>query len=172
MTGVAPHGCLALLVAVDAPFHLQGLLKRYDLLRRDIAVTPRTLDLRCRMRTVAEEDKARQLVDELQTGSSARRDPRGRSCTAPEQESPPDPPARHPGGRRCTSASAARASCDRTAGPRPTNSGQGKGHQRIGKGVVVFVAASRGDHDILLFGLLREEGHRRGMRACGDANGP
>jgi len=66
MTGVATHGSFALFVAVDAPFHLQGLLKIYDLLRRDITVTPRTLDLSRRMRTVAEEDKPRQLVNHLQ----------------------------------------------------------------------------------------------------------
>jgi hypothetical protein len=66
MTGIAAHGCFALLVAVDAPFHLQRLLKIYNLLRRDIPVTPQTLDLRCGMRTVAEEDKSRQLVDQLQ----------------------------------------------------------------------------------------------------------
>lgn len=64
MTRVATHGCFALLVAVDAPLHLQRLLNTYDLLRYDITVTPQTLDLGCRMRTVAEEDKARQLVDE------------------------------------------------------------------------------------------------------------
>ena len=66
MTGVAAHGSFALFVAVDAPFHLQGLLKIYDLLRRDITVTPRTLDLSRRMGTVAEEDKPRQLVNHLQ----------------------------------------------------------------------------------------------------------
>jgi hypothetical protein len=66
MTRVATHGCLALLVAVDAPFHLQWLLKTYDLLRRDIAVTLHTLDLRCGVRPVTEKDKARQLVDQLQ----------------------------------------------------------------------------------------------------------
>jgi hypothetical protein len=66
MTRVATHTRLALLVAVDAPLHLQWLLNIYDLLRCDITVTPQTLDLRRRMRTVAEEDKARQFVDELQ----------------------------------------------------------------------------------------------------------
>jgi len=66
MTGIAAHGCLALLVAVNAPFHLQRLLKIYNLLRRDIAMTPQTLDLGCGMRSVAEEDKARQFVDQLQ----------------------------------------------------------------------------------------------------------
>ena len=40
MTGVAACGCFALFMAVNAPFHLQGLLKIYDLLRRDIPVTP------------------------------------------------------------------------------------------------------------------------------------
>ena len=66
MTCVAKHGCFALLVAVDAPLHLQRLLNTYDFLRCDITVTPQTLDPRGRMRTVAEEDKTRQLVDELQ----------------------------------------------------------------------------------------------------------
>jgi hypothetical protein len=66
MTSIAAHGCLTLLVAVHAPFHLQRLLKIYNLLRRDIAMTPQTLDLGCGMRSVAEEDKARQLVDQLQ----------------------------------------------------------------------------------------------------------
>ena len=65
MTGIAAHGSLALPVAVNAPFHLQRLLKIYDLLRRDIAVTPETFDLRSSMRAVAEEDKARQLVNQL-----------------------------------------------------------------------------------------------------------
>jgi hypothetical protein len=66
MTRVATHGGFTLFVAVDAPFHFQRLLKIYDLLRPDIAVTPHTLDLGCGMRSVAEEDKARQLVDQLQ----------------------------------------------------------------------------------------------------------
>ena len=66
MTGVAAHRCLALLVTVDAPFHLQGLLKIHDLLRRDIAVTLDTFDCGYRMRTVAEEDKSRQFVDQLE----------------------------------------------------------------------------------------------------------
>jgi hypothetical protein len=66
MTGIAAHGRLALLVAIHTPFHLQRLLKIYDLLRRDIAVTLHALDLGCRMRAVTEEDKARQLVDQLQ----------------------------------------------------------------------------------------------------------
>jgi len=66
MTGIAAHGCLTLLVAVHAPFHLQRLLKIYGLLRRDIAMTLHTLDLRCGMRAVTEEDKARQFVDQLQ----------------------------------------------------------------------------------------------------------
>jgi hypothetical protein len=66
MTCVAAHGSLALLVAVHAPFHLQGLLKIYDLLRGDIAVTSQAIDLGCRVGTVAEEDKAGQFVDELE----------------------------------------------------------------------------------------------------------
>jgi hypothetical protein len=66
MTGIAAHGCLALLVAVHAPFHLQRLLKIYGLLRRDIPMTRQTLDLGCGVRPVTEEDKARQLVDQLQ----------------------------------------------------------------------------------------------------------
>jgi len=41
-------------------------LKIHDLLRRDIAVTLDTFDLGCRMRTVAEEDKAGQFMDQLQ----------------------------------------------------------------------------------------------------------
>ena len=53
-------------MAVHAPFHLQGLLKIYDLPRGDIAVTLHTLDLGCRMGTVAEEDKSGQFVDELE----------------------------------------------------------------------------------------------------------
>ena len=65
MTCVAPDGCLALLVAVDAPLHLERLLKAHDFLRCDVAMTTRTLSLRCRMRTVAEEHKARQLMDKL-----------------------------------------------------------------------------------------------------------
>jgi len=59
MTGIAPCGSFALLVAVDAPFHLEGLLKTYDLLLCDVTVTPCTFDLGSRMRTVAEEDEAR-----------------------------------------------------------------------------------------------------------------
>jgi len=55
----APHGCLVLLVAGDAPLHLERLLKAHDFLRCDVAITTRTLDLRGRMRAVAEEDKAR-----------------------------------------------------------------------------------------------------------------
>ena len=66
MTGVAAHGGFALLVAVDAPFHLQRLLKIYDLLRCNIAVTLHTLDLGCGMRAVTEEDKAGQLMDQLE----------------------------------------------------------------------------------------------------------
>jgi hypothetical protein len=66
MTRVAAHGGFILFVAVDAPLHFQRLLKIYDFLRRDIAMTTQTLDLGCRMRTVAEEDKTRQLVDQLQ----------------------------------------------------------------------------------------------------------
>ena len=66
MTGIAAHGRLALLVAVHAPFHFQGLLKIHNLPRGDIAVTLHTLDLGCRMRTVAEEDKAGQFVDQLE----------------------------------------------------------------------------------------------------------
>src|SRR5713226_1797324 len=72
MTRVAPHGCFVLLVAVDTPLHLQGLLNTHTLLRCDIAMTTRTLDLRCRMRTVAEEDEARQLMDELQRNLALR----------------------------------------------------------------------------------------------------
>ena len=66
MTGIAAHGCLALLMAVHAPFHLQGLLKIYDLPRGDIAVTLHTFDIRGGMRTMAEEDKSGQFVDELE----------------------------------------------------------------------------------------------------------
>jgi hypothetical protein len=66
MTGVAAHGGFTLFVAVDAPLHFQRLLKIYEFLRRDIAMTPQALDLGGGMRTVAEEDKARQLVDQLQ----------------------------------------------------------------------------------------------------------
>ncbi len=41
-------------------------MKIYDLPRGDIAVTLHTLDLGCRMGTVAEEDKAGQFVDQLE----------------------------------------------------------------------------------------------------------
>src|SRR4051812_44658218 len=66
VTGVATDGGFALLVAVDTPLHLQRLLKGNHLLRGDIAVTAGTLDLRRRVRAVAEEHKIRQLVDKLQ----------------------------------------------------------------------------------------------------------
>ena len=65
MTGITSHGRLALLMTVDAPFHFQRLLNTYDLLLGDITVTTPTLNLRCRMCAMAEEDKARQLMDEL-----------------------------------------------------------------------------------------------------------
>jgi hypothetical protein len=66
MTGVAPRGRLVFPMAIHAPFHLEGLLKRYERLLRDISMASRTLHLRCRVRTVAEEDEARQFVNELQ----------------------------------------------------------------------------------------------------------
>ena len=51
-------------MTVDAPFHFQRLLNTYDLLLGDITVTTPTLNLRCRMCAMAEEDKSRQLMDE------------------------------------------------------------------------------------------------------------
>lgn len=66
MTRVTPHGGLVLLVAVDAPLHLQGLLETHGLLRRDIAMAPCASDLRRGMRAVAEEDKIRQLMKDLE----------------------------------------------------------------------------------------------------------
>src|SRR5436305_43878 len=66
MTRVALHGSFVLLMAVDAPLHLQRLLNTYHLLRGDIAVTTNTLDLRCCVSTVAEEDEAGQLMNQLQ----------------------------------------------------------------------------------------------------------
>ena len=66
MTGGAAHGGFVLSVAVYAPFHLQRLLKTHNLLRRDIAMTPRTIELRCGMRGVTEKNKARQLVYQLE----------------------------------------------------------------------------------------------------------
>ena len=66
MTRVAAYGRRVLLVAVDAPLHLQRLLNTYEFLRGDITVTTFALDLRCGVRTVAEGDKVRHLMDELQ----------------------------------------------------------------------------------------------------------
>jgi hypothetical protein len=66
VTRVATHGRLVLFVAVDAPLHLQRLLNTYEFLRGDITVTTQALDLRGGVRAVVEEDKVRQLMDELQ----------------------------------------------------------------------------------------------------------
>jgi len=65
MTGVATHGCLGLLVAVDTPLHLQRLLNSHPSLCRYISVTTQALDLRCGVPGVAEKDKAGQLMDDL-----------------------------------------------------------------------------------------------------------
>ena len=53
-------------MTVDAPFHFQRLLNTYDLLLGDITVTTPTLNFRCRMCAMAEEDKAGQLMDQLE----------------------------------------------------------------------------------------------------------
>ena len=65
MTGVAGYVCLGLLVAVDAPLHLQRLPNSHPLLCGDISVTTQTLDLCCRVPAMAEKDKAWQLMDDL-----------------------------------------------------------------------------------------------------------
>src|SRR5690349_2497597 len=66
------------------------------------------------------------------------------------------------------------ASCDQTVGPgqRRLSSRQGEGHQGIRVSIVVFVAASRSDDDILLVRFLREESHGCGVCASRYANRP
>ena len=65
MTRIALRRRFALLMAVDAPLHLQRLLQHDRRLRGDLAVTANTLHLGRHMRAVAEEHKLRQLVNHL-----------------------------------------------------------------------------------------------------------
>ena len=65
MTRVAAYGPRVLLVAVDAPLHLQRLLNTYEFLRCDITVTTQALDLPRGVRAVAEEDKVWEFMHEL-----------------------------------------------------------------------------------------------------------
>jgi hypothetical protein len=65
MTGVAANRGLGLLVAVDAPLHLQRLPNSHPLLCGDISVTTRAIEFRCSVPAMAEKDKAWQLMDDL-----------------------------------------------------------------------------------------------------------
>ena len=55
MTRRASHGRFVLLVTIDAPLHLQRLLENNAFLRGDASMAVRTLNLGCRMGTVAEK---------------------------------------------------------------------------------------------------------------------
>src|SRR5262245_25819796 len=72
MAGVATYRSLALFMAVDAPLHLQILLKLDYLLRGHITVAGGTLKLRLSMLSVAEKDKSRQLMNRSQWNLAVR----------------------------------------------------------------------------------------------------
>jgi hypothetical protein len=63
MACIAADSRLILLMTVDAPFHLDGLLQLYCLLHADISMTALALDLRDTVSGVAEKNKLRYLVD-------------------------------------------------------------------------------------------------------------
>ena len=63
MTGIAAGGGFVGFVAVDAPFHLYGLLDLYGFLLRYVAVAGFAFDPGSGMLTVAEEHKFGRLVD-------------------------------------------------------------------------------------------------------------
>ncbi len=68
MTGVAAHGCLAGLVAIDAPFHFDGLVRQDHHLPGNVAVASVAFHVGIRMFAVVEEYEVRHFVN------AARRD--------------------------------------------------------------------------------------------------
>src|ERR1051326_1061629 len=66
MTRITADRRLVLLMAIDAPLHLERLLNRHALLGRHLSVATGTLDPGGGMFAVAEEHKIRQLIDEIE----------------------------------------------------------------------------------------------------------
>ncbi len=62
MTSIAASGCLVDFVAVDTPFHLDGLLGFYYLLQHHFAMTASAFDFCDGMLRVAEEDKVGHFI--------------------------------------------------------------------------------------------------------------
>ena len=63
MTGVAAYRCLAGLVAIDAPLHLDGLVRYDHRLLRNVAVASVALHICDRMFAVVEENEVRHFVN-------------------------------------------------------------------------------------------------------------